>query len=402
MLLLVTCLALFGFFSAVEVALVSVSRIKARSLYEQKKRGSNPLMRLKKDPDRMLTTILIGTNVVNVSASAIATYIATNAFGDLGLGIATGVMTLTFLVFGEIVPKTYAASHYEKIALLVAGPIELLQKAMSPFVAVFSVVTDVVKKMTGGLKGSLLTEEDLKTVVKVGYEQEVLDEKDKQIIEGVIRFDDIEVEKVMTPIDEVFFLTDEDTIEDALMEFSRTKYSRAVLFKKTDQNDPIGVVNLRDLVRVYESDKSLPLKEISNTILITPANTRVNKLLIQMQKQHQHIALVEKENEAVGVVTFEDLIEEILGEIWDEQDLTPDRMLKRGRNTYLAHGKTKVGLIREKMGVNIGKKESEMDLDAFLKDKLMDRKSVTIDGVRYEVLARKGSSITTVRIKKYQ
>jgi len=365
LLLLILCLAAFSFFSGVEVALVSVSRIKARSLAEQDRLGSKALLRLKNDQDSMLTTILIGTNIVNVGASAIATFVATKTFGDMGLGIATGIMTFMFLVFGEIVPKTYAATHYVRIALLVAGPIEMLQKLLRPLVWVFALFSKLVTRLTGGMKGPLLTEADLKTMVKVGYEQEVLDEKDLQIIEGVISFDDIEVGNVMTSRDRTFRLPEDMYAGAAVRMFAKTKYSRALTHEPGDQDSIQGVVTLRDIVRAEDRDPSRRLADIAHNALRTSPKKRVNKLMVEMQRAHKHMAVVEEDGAFLGVVTLEDLIEEILGEIWDELDLTPENILRRGRRTYLVHPETTVGalgdfLSMEFEGVDEGQKVGEL------------------------------------------
>ncbi len=399
MALLIICLFTFAFFSGVEVALVSVSQIKARSLATQGKKGSKALMRLKEDPDDMLTTILIGTNIANVGASALATVMATETLGDVGLGVATGVMTFMFLVFGEITPKTYAANHNVRIALWVARPIEILKTIMAPLIWMFGIFKDFVKSISGGLSGPILTEQDLKTIVQVGYEQEVLDEKDRQIINGVIRFDDIEVRNVMTPKTRVFSMHQELTVGQAMDRFSKTKYSRAIIYGESEEDDIIGIVNIRDLVRGHTKDSSLKLSAITRKAMRTSSTTRVNELLKDMQRLHQHIAIVESDNRYVGIVTLEDLIEEILGEIWDEQDLTPDMIVRTGKKTYLVHCDTLLDTLEEFLKVFLKEEDPQMTVGEFVTDLVGEGNSARVGDVELEIVERHGLAIKSVKAR---
>ena len=389
-----------AFFSGVEVAFVSVNDIKARSLAEQKKKGSKALLRLKADSENTLISILIGTNVANVFASGLAAYIATNTMGEIGLGIAMGVMTFMVLIFGEITPKTYASAHSERIALSLARPVEIIKALMKPLVLALGFITEFISSLSQSKSLPVLTEHDLKTVVEVGYEQKVLDEKDRDIIAGVIRFDDIEVRQVMTPKSRVFSLSEDLGLSDALKRFGQTKFSRALVHKKEDENDIQGIVNLRDIVRGYFSKKDMPISEISRRAFRTPHNKRVNRLLIDMQKMHEHMSVVDMEGEYIGIVTLEDIIEEILGEIWDEQDIKPEMIVRSGKRSYLVHAKTRLETLEDYLNVCIEKDNCEMNVGDYVKKIAGQGKKADASGLTFEIVDIEGDRIRTVSVRR--
>lgn len=314
-------IALSGFFSGVEVALVSVSRLKVKELAKRGRRGSSSLEKLKKNPSRMLTTILVGNNIVNIAASAIATYIATGYFGSAGVGIATGAMTFLILVFGEITPKTYASTHNIRLALAVAPAILNLERIINPLVVLFESMTRLLTGIYGGPDKPLLTEKELKNIIEVGYEERILDDKDREIIEGAIEFDDIPVERIMTPIKKVKYLNEDTPVTDAVKYTNKTRFSRFPVDNSADGLSFIGVVHLKDLLRNSGRDNHVNVGKIMRRPYYTSSETRINHLLKQMQARKQHMAIVKNPwGDVVGVVTLENILEEIVGEIVDETD----------------------------------------------------------------------------------
>ncbi|MBU2443638.1 MAG: hemolysin family protein, partial [Nanoarchaeota archaeon] len=278
--LLIILLLLSAFFSGVEVALVSVSRLKLRTLIKQKKSGAIALEELKKDPRKMIITILIGNNIVNISASVLASVVAISLFGSTGAGIAIGVMTFLVLVIGEITPKAYATTHYENIALNVAKPILILSKILSPIVIFLEWIAHMLLKTFGGHKKKKLrlTEEELKMAFDMGFEDKTIDKDEKKLLKNVLKFDDIAAKEVMTPNKEMFCLNGDMKVKEAVPLVAGSLYSRIPLYEKSI-NKIIGVVNIKDIFEaVNDKDHDLKLREIGVNPLFIQSNLMLDDI----------------------------------------------------------------------------------------------------------------------------
>ena len=403
-LILIILIALSGFFSGTEVALVSTSNIKARTLLKQRKKGAKALYKLKEDPYRMIITILIGNNIVNVSAAALATMIAVDYFGSLGLGIATGTITFLILVFGEITPKTFAATHAERIALIVAEPILILSYIFYPLIVIFGTITDGLRFLLNIKKGtSSITEEELKTMIEFSAEKRIIDLKEKELLKGVLEFSDISVREVMTPKEKIISINGDSSLREAIKEISRNKYSRKYsripIFSKNRANIT-GVVHIRDILN--ELGKKKKLKDIADEPVFVSANTTLDKVFKLFQLKQTHMAIVvDFRKELLGLVTLEDLMEEIVGEIMDEKDLTPSTIIRIDKHTIVVHGETPVEKINRFFNICLPlDKETVSD---FLKSRL--KKLVigikhTIDDVDLIIDDIEDDKIMKVRIIK--
>lgn len=404
-LLLAVLLVFSGFFSGVEVALVSLNDLKIRNLLKQKRKGAEDVRKLKKKPQRMIITILIGNNIVNISASVLASIIATELFGSSGAGIAIGVMTFLVLVFGEIMPKAYASLHAENISLKVARPLLILQKALYPFVLFFERITKSGLKLFGGEPESkaLITEEELKTAFEVGAEEQVIEEGEKELLHNVLQFNDITAKEVMTVKSKVFSLNASMKVEKAIPLVAKSPFSRIPLFESSKE-DIVGVIHTKDVVEaVYENEHDFELKEIAVKPYTVKEDIIIDKLFKLFQKNHLHIAIViDEDDDFIGIVTLEDLLEEIVGEIIDESDVTPERIMRIDKNTVLVDGETEPSYVNSFFNVKIPLKYE--DVSSYLLDKLGKKpkrgKKIKIDGKTFIVEELGEDHIERVVIKK--
>ncbi len=357
---LMVLLILSGFFSGSETALTSLSMARAEALRKEGRRGAETLFRLKQDTSRMLITILIGNNVVNIAASALATVIATEAFGHLGPGIAVGLLTIFILVFGEITPKSIAVHHAERISLFVAPVIYAFMRLIFPLVWLFQLFTDWLKNRTGTTTVPSVTETELITMVEHGEKEGIIETDEREMIERVFNFNDLKAEDVMTPRRQVFRLDGRLSIEQLLPEVLKNVYSRIPLYL-SNQDEVKGLLMLRDILACVSSGQAHKQAiEIAKTPLYTPANTPIDKLIINLRQKKRSMAIVVDEHGImIGVVALEDIIEELVGEIYDETDQLPEGLMSLDDNRVLVNGMTELRVIEEYFAVDLPGKPTD-------------------------------------------
>lgn len=353
-------LLLSGFFSGAETAMVSLSMARAESLYRQKRTGAHALFMLKQDPSRMLITILIGNNVVNIAASAIATVIATEHFGHLGPGIAVGTLTIFILVFGEITPKSLATRFAERISLFVAPIIYVLMRLIYPLVWLFLQFTDWVSTLTSAHRDPIVTESEVITLVEHGEEEGVIETDERDMIERIFIFNDLTAEDVMTPRRQVFRLDGHRKVDDVYAEVLDQSYSRIPLYEG-NPDEIVSQVNLRDLMKaVADGKRDIPISQIAVEPLFTPANTPADDLFHKLRRSRKALAIVVDEHGVmIGVVTLEDLLEEIVGEIYDETDEKTDLLTPLGESKALVNGTAELRVVEEYFGMDIPGKPTD-------------------------------------------
>jgi putative hemolysin len=341
-------LLLSGVFSGSETALVSISLARAEALNREGRPGAAALYRLKSNPSRMLITILIGNNVVNIAASAIATVLATKWLGHLGPGIAVGVLTVMILIFGEITPKSLATRYAERISLLIAPTLALFMRTIYPLVWMFNGFTNWVQRITGAKADPIVTEAELITMTEHGEEEGTIESDEREMIERVFILNDLKAGDVMTPMRRVFRLDGRRRLDDILPEVLAESYSRIPLHGD-DPNEVLKVLFLRDLFQAVASGKTdVDAFSIARTPLYVPENQKVDVLLGVLRREQQHLAVVVDETGYLqGVVTLEDLIEEVVGEIYDEMDKIPDQHMALSDDSILVDGQVEVRVIEE-------------------------------------------------------
>jgi putative hemolysin len=365
---------LSGFFSGSEIALIGISKAKVNQLVKEKVKGSASLYKLKSNPSRMLSTLNLGTNLVNVGSSALATEVSLGIFGNNGLAIAIGVMTFVLLVFGEITPKAYCNSNATKISLKVSRIILVFSYVFYPFVLLFEKITNAMLKAVGSShQPPPITEQEIYSVIEQGLEDKALQKHERELVHGALKFDDIVIRAVMTPRTKMFMLPAKTILFDAMPSISKSGYSRIPIYKDTP-DQIVGILNVRDLLKHLERDeKMLTLESLSRKPIFVSQEQRISKLLREMQGRQTHMAIVVDEFGGVeGCVTLEDLLEEIVGEIMDETDLEELNFKMLDKNTMLANGDIEIDTVNEILKSEIPQGEDYSTLNALLHDKLKD------------------------------
>ena len=315
-------IALSGFFSGSEVALLSITPVRVRTYLKEKRKGSIALDRLKSNPRRMIITILIGNNVVNIVAASLTAYIASQKFGSTGIGILTGVLTLLILIFGEITPKTLASRYAGRFSLWVAKPIEIMSTLLYPLVYVLEKLTKTLESSVKLEAHAVITEADIKNMIEFGVEHKIVQPEEQFIINRALAFSDITANKIMIPLRDVFAIEQNITIKESIINIIESSYTRIPLYDKKIENI-VGMAMVKDVARemIEKRGKKL-LKDILVDPIYIPKNIRIDYLFKIFQTKRKHMAVVHDVNKkAVGIVTLEDLIEELVGEIVDESDI---------------------------------------------------------------------------------
>lgn len=365
--LLFIMILLSGFFSGIEIAFMSLSNLRVSFLVNNNIKNAKLLQKLKKDPQKLLILILIGNNIVNISASAIATNLAIKTFGSMGVGIATGIMTLIILIFGEITPKAYCTYNAEKVALRVSPFINLFSKILYPLVEVFNSITKMITNIFGKTsKKPLITEDEVRNIVNLGEEEGSIKSSEREMINNIFRFDDITVGSIMVPRPNIFALEENLTTKEITSLVIEEGFSRVPLYNQ--EIDKItGILFIRDLIKASPNQQ---IKHFSRPVLFVPETKKINSLFNEMNIKKNHIAIVIDEHGTVmGLVTIEDLIEEIVGEIYDETDEIKLQFKKVNNSTYFVDGDTEIKKVNKKLNLNIHGNVHK-SISAFILDKL--------------------------------
>lgn len=371
---LAVLIGLSGFFSGLEVALVSVRLSKVEQMVKDKVKGATSLKKLKSNPSRMMASVNLGNNLVNVAATALATSVALKAFGNEGLAIAIGVMTFLILIFGEITPKTYCNANASKIAARYSRILLIFSYAFYPIVLILERITKGIIKLSGSNdEPPGLTEDEIKEVIEQGFKDKAIEKQESELVHGALNFDDIIIRSVMTPRIKMFILNSKMMLFEALPEINKNGFSRIPVF--ADNADQIvGIVHVRDVLKKLESDeKVISLEQIMREPVFVSQEKRVSDLLKEMQGRRTHMAIVLDEFGGVeGCVTLEDLLEEIVGEIQDETDSEKPSFQNDGNDAIVTDGDIEIDTINEIFKVNLPSGDDYSRLNGLLHEKLHD------------------------------
>jgi len=373
--ILAVLIALSGFFSGLEVALVGVTKSKVAQLLKDGKKGSKALHKLKTNPSWMMSSVNLGNNLVNVGASALATSVAIQFFPDNGLGIAIGVMTFLILVFGEITPKTYCNANSAKIALRYAPVLLVFSYVFYPVVKFFEIITKGVVKITGSsYLPPPITEEEIKGVIDQGLAEKALEKDEMELVHGALKFDDTVIRSVMTPRTKMFTLNSKTLLFEALPQINQNGFSRIPIYG-TSKDDIVGFVHVRDVLKELENDNKMKsMEQMARKPVFASQEKRVSALLKEMKGRKTHMAIVVDEHGGVeGLVTLEDLIEEIVGEIEDESDPVKPTVYERiDQDTIITNGDIEIDKINEIFKTNVPEGDDYASLNGLLHEKLQD------------------------------
>jgi len=317
-------LFLSGFFSSSEVAILSISEARVRSLVDSKVSGSKSLKKLKDAEENTIITILIGNNLVNVAASAIATSIAIKIFGSKGIGIATGIVVLLLLIFGEVIPKFFATKNSERVALAVSRYLYVISLILAPFVYLLSLISHGIFKISNFEEESAISEEELKEWINIGREEGAIEGVEKEIMDNVFKFADFMAKDVMTKKEKIVSIDVNSPIENVLKCIIKSGHSRILIYEG-DINNIVGVIHAKDLLPFLYAREDVILKDIMRKPYFVSEKRKVSKILTDLRGGTQIAIVLNSKREVVGVLTTEDILEEIVGEIEDEFDLSRDR-----------------------------------------------------------------------------
>lgn len=328
--ILIVLLALSAFFSSAETALTTVSRIRIRTLADEGKKNAKTVLRITDDSGKMLSAILIGNNIVNLSAASLTTSLAYSLGGSM-VAIASGILTIAILLFGEITPKTMATIHAEKMSLIYAPIISIFMKIMTPAIFVInglSLGVLFLLRVDPNAKNRAMTETELRTIVDVSHEDGVIESGEKEMIYNVFDLGDAKAKDVMVPRVHVTFADVNSSYEELIDIFREDKFTRLPIFEETTDN-VIGTINMKDLL-LFDSTKEFHVRDILREAYFTYEYKNISELLVEMRQTSFNIAIVLDEyGETAGLITLEDILEEIVGEIHDEYDENEEDFIQR-------------------------------------------------------------------------
>jgi CBS domain containing-hemolysin-like protein len=404
---LVILIGLSGFFSGLEVALVGIRKSKVIQLFNEGKKGAKALHKLKTNPSWMMSSVNLGNNLVNVGASALATSLAIRLFGNDGLGIAVGIMTFLILVFGENTPKTYCNANSTKIALKYAPVLLVFSYVFYPVVRFFEIITKGVVKLTGSSNTPPpITEEEIKGVIDQGLEEKAIEKEEMELVHGALKFDDTVIRSVMTPRTKMFSLNSKTLLFEALPQINQSGHSRIPIYGDSS-DDIVGFIHVRDVLKELEKDnKMVSLEQIARKAVFASQEKMVSALLKEMKGRKTHMAIVVDEHGGVeGLVTLEDLLEEIVGEIEDETDLTRQAEYERiDQDTIVTNGDIEIDTVNEIFNAKVPEGDDYASLNGLLHERLQDipqeGDKVEVDNLRIIVEKVSKNIPKKIRIEK--
>ena len=363
---IITLIVMTAFFSAAESALLSLSRFRVRYMVEKKRFGAAYVKKLKDDPERFLSTILIGNSIVTVAASVLGTSIALTIFHKNAIAIATGVMTFFVLVFGEITPKSLATRNNELVSLFAARIVWWLSIALYPIIRLLEYFLKGMNKLVGTKGFAIITKEELKSIVKMSEEEGSIKDLEKKLIHRIFDFENTTASDVMTAKKNIVYVNSDMQIKDVLQLPTAKMYSRFPVYEKSKDNI-VGILYLKDMLRHVKDGKfDVAVNQIMRKPFFVFENKKMDSMLRLFQNKKQHMAIViDQKGQVVGVVTIENILEEIVGEIIDESDKIDPSLHPLSKNEWLVKGSSEIEEINAKTGLPL--KESDYyTLDSFI------------------------------------
>ncbi len=358
----VLCLVLLvcfsAFFSSSETAITSLSKVRLKSMAKDGNRRASRALRFAEDFDRTLSTLLVGNNIVNILATSVSTVLFTSWLGPSGVGWSTLVMTVVILLFGEITPKSCAKERPEATALLAAPLLSVISTLLTPINWLFLQWRRLLDRMVKKESGPAITEDELKVIVEEIEKEGTLGANESELIQSAIAFDDITVKEILTPRVDVEMLEDTEPPEALLALYRSTGHSRIPLYHESI-DDIVGIVHEKDFYPAYLADPELSLASVARKPLWVPESLKISALLAKFQREKTHVAVVvDQYGGMLGIVTMEDVLEELVGEIWDESDQEVASIVPMEADSYLVNGSTNIDELFETL-------ELDYDREAF-------------------------------------
>ena len=405
---IVVLIVLSAFFSSSEIAMFSLPAHRTEALVEDGIPGARTLKQLKADPHRLLVTILVGNNLVNIAMSSIATgLLAIYLSQGQAVLAATFGITALVLLFGESAPKSYAVENTESWALTIAKPLKAAEKFLLPLILFFDYLTRIVNKITGGrsaIETSYVTREEIQDIIETGEREGVLDEEEREMLQRTLRFNDTIAKEVMTPRLDMTAVAKDATIEEALETCIHSGHARIPVYEGSLDN-VIGVVHLRDMVRDLNYGEALPdhmgLEDLIEPTLHVPESKNVDDLLTEMRAERLHMVIVIDEfGTTEGLVTMEDLTEEIVGEILEGEEEEPIEYI--GDDTVTVKGEVNIEEVNEALDLELPEGEEFETIAGFIFNRagrlVEEGETITYEGVEIRIEQVENTRIMKARI----
>lgn len=398
-------LGLSGFFSSSEIAMFSIASHRVEALAQERRSGET-LQKLKSDPHRLLVTILVGNNLVNIAMSSIATGLLSLYFsGGMAVAVATFGITALVLLFGESSPKSYAIENTESWALRVSRPLKLAEYVLLPLVVMFDFLTRQVNRVTGGrsaIETSYVTRQEIQDMIETGEREGVLAEEERNILQRTLRFNDTIAKEVMTPRLDMTALRKESSIEEGIEKCIQSGHARLPVYDGGLDN-VIGVVHIRDLVRDlnYGESDALDLDDLIQPVLHVPESKNVDELLREMRENRMHLVVVIDEfGTTEGLITMEDVVEEIVGEILEGGEEEPVEFIDE--NTVLVRGEVNIDVVNDALGIDLPEGEEFETIAGFIFNRagrlVEPGEEIEYDGITIQVEQVDNTRIMKARI----
>lgn len=405
--ILAVLILLSALFSSAETSLTTSNKLKIQSLADQGSKRARIFLKISEDSGKMLSAILIGNNLVNNAATALTTSLIIQLFGNSAVGIATGIITLLILIFGEISPKTLATIHSEKMALLYAPLIHFLMKLFTPVIFIVNKLSMGVLfllRVSPDQKVNTMTEHELRTIVDVSHEDGVIESEEKEMIYNVFDMGDAKAKDIMVPRVHVTFADINSTYDELIEIFQEDKFTRLPIYEETTDN-VVGTINMKDLLLYnYNDKKEFHVRDILREAYFTYEYKSISELLVEMRQASINIAIVLDEyGETAGLITLEDLLEEIVGEIHDEYDENEEEFIQQiNDREYIIEGSMNLDDLNDSLGLNFSSEDYD-SLGGFIIEHL-DRlpeegdEFTTEDGIRLVVEALQKNRVESVHL----
>ncbi|MEG1994024.1 MAG: hemolysin family protein, partial [Oscillospiraceae bacterium] len=351
--LLCILIMLSAFFSAAETTFLSVNKIRLKNYADNGNKKAETALKIADNYDSTLSTILVGNNVVNIASASVATVLFTKLIGEsYGAAVSTVVMTILVLVFGEVLPKSFAKANAEKISLVIAAPLYFCIVILKPIVVIFVKLTEFAKKLSKAEAEPSVTEEELKYIIESIEEEGVLEQEESELVRSALEFDDITVKEILTPRVDIVAVEIDDSIDDAIEVIKENGYSRMPVYEKSIDK-VVGIIRARDILLAKLSGRNLKIRDMIKDCLFIHKNMNISQLLNSFQEKNMHVAIVSDDyGGTMGLVTMEDVLEELVGDIWDEYDEVVEEFVEIGDNEYEISGNLDVYEMLDRLNIS--------------------------------------------------
>ncbi|MDO8481009.1 MAG: hemolysin family protein [Nanoarchaeota archaeon] len=401
--LLLFLIALSFFFSMSETAIIACSRFKVKYFVQQQRPGSHFLQKLKDNLHRTVSALSIGSTVVNIIAATLTTELTLAKFGDTYLALATGILTFLVLLVGEILPKSLATAYPGRISLIVAPVVYIVRLVLSPVVFIFDFIVQKVFRFKP--VSPQITEEEVRSIIDLAKEEGGIDTEEKDMIHRIFKFDDTEVDDIKVPRMDMVTLDSRKKLNDAL-ELVRKKGHSRIPIVQGHKDKVSGIFYFKDALELIAQKKfDIPITQLMRPPLFVPETKKLNEMLKLFQQQKQHMAIIVDEHGGVsGLVTLEDCVEELVGEIEDETEKTTPNIVKLDARTWRVKGKAAIDEVNRKLHVRLSHKEGYDTLSGFILHafgSIPDQGSeVELNKVKFKIGKVEGNRILEVTIRK--